>query len=235
MAAVVNTVKRAKITIALIPIFSFVFNIPQYFLSQSTGTNCIPYGKASQYKYSDIYYWLSFLIIFGCPFLMLLIMNCFIINALQKRLNKFRNQNVVTQGQDLSQGQGQLQGQIQGQIRYRDQSSVAKTSEIHVYVTLLCVTFAFLILTTPGTIILLYIVQVDIDTSPEAYAKFFFLESFTEKLYYTNCGINFFLYVISGRTFRKDLLHFFKCRSLKKKNLSKFSDVNTVDSLLEEK
>ena len=230
-AAVVNTVKRAKITIALIPIFSFVFNIPQYFLSQSTGTNCIPYGKASQYKYSDIYYWISFLIIFGCPFLMLLIMNCFIINALRKRLNKFRNQNVVT----LCQEPSQSQGQFQGQIRYEDQRSVAKTSEIHVYVTLLCITFAFLILTTPGTIVLLYIVQVDIDTSAKAYAKFFFLESFTEKLYYTNCGINFFLYVISGRKFRKDLLNLFECRNLKKKNLSKFSDVNTVDSVLEEK
>ena len=34
-AAVVNTVKRAKMTIALIPIFSFVFNALQYFLSQS--------------------------------------------------------------------------------------------------------------------------------------------------------------------------------------------------------
>ena len=149
-AAVVNTVKRAKITIALISVFSFVFNIPQYFLSQSTGTNCIPYGKVYQYKYSDIYYWLSFLIIFGCPFLMLLIMNCFIINTLRKRLNKFRNQNVVTLGQDSSQGQGHFKGQIQGQIPHEDQSSVAKTSEVHIYVTLLLVTFAFLILTTPG-------------------------------------------------------------------------------------
>ena len=143
----------------------------------------------------------------------------------------------MTLGQQPSQGQdqGQFQGQIQGQFRSEDQSSVAKTSEIHVYVTLLCVTFAFLILTTPGTIILLYIVQVDIDTSPKAYAKFFFLESFTEKLYYTNCGINFFLYVISGRKFRKDLLNLFKCRNFKKKEPSKFSDVNTISSVLEEK
>ena len=168
---------------------------------------------------------------------MLLIMNSFIINALRKRLNKFRNQNVVTLGQEprQSQGQGQCQGQIQGQIRYEDQSSAAKASEINVYVTLLLVTFAFLILTTPGTIILLYIVQVDIDTSPKAYANFFFLESFTEKLYYTNCGINFFLYVISGRKFRKDLLNLFKCRNFQNKEPSKFSNVNTISSVVEEK
>ena len=106
--------------------------------------------------------------------------------------------------------------------------------EIHVYVILLLVTFAFLILTTPGTIILLYIIQVDIDTSPEAYAKFYFLESFTEKLFYTNCCINFFLYVISGRKFRKDLVNLLICRNLRKKEPSKLSDVNTVDSVLEE-
>ena len=134
---------------------------------------------------------------------------------------KMSLQNVITLGQQpiQGQGQGQFQGQIQGQFRSEDQSSVAKTSEIHVYVTLLYVTFASLILTTPGTIILLYIVQVDIDTSPKAYAKFFFLESFTEKLYYTKCWINFFLYVIS----------------FKKKEPSKFSDVNTISSVLEEK
>ena len=230
-AAVVNTVKRAKITIVLISVFSFVYNIPQYILSQSTGKNCIPYCNASQYKYSEIYYWLSFLVIFGCPFIMLLIMNCFIKNTLRKRLTNSRKHNVTSPGQS----QGQFQGHVQGHFRSKDKTPTAKTLETHVYVILLLVTFSFLILTTPGTNVLLYIIQVNIDISPKAYAKFYFLESLTEKLFYTNCGINFFLYVISGKKFRKDLLSLFQCRIFKTKELSTLSDANTVSAVLDVK
>ena len=233
-AAIVNTVKRAKITIAIIPVFSILFNIPQYFLSQSTGTNCIPYGNSSEFKYSEIYYWISFLIIFGFPFLLLLIMNSFIIVTLRKRFSNFRSIKSQNIGQGQKQGQGQNQGQDHEQGKGQNADKTG-SSEMHVYVILLLITGSFLILTTPGTIVLLYVVHVNIGTSPENYATFFFAETFTEKLFYTSCGINFFLYVLSGKKFRKDLVSLFVCKNSDKNDIYFMSgSVHTVSSHVRE-
>ena len=199
-AASFNTVKRARIMVACIVIFCGVYNIPHYFLSAVEGTHCTPYSNAMQYVYGQLYFWLSFVIGFCFPFLSLLIMNCFIINTLRNRSSLLEKANIGSKGQ--TQGQPQGQGQI----------SSVKTSEIQIYIILLLVTFSFLVLTTPGQVILLYIMTVDYNASPEAFAKYYLLENIGEKMYYTNCGINFFLYVLSGRRFRTDLITLFKCR-----------------------
>ena len=155
---------------------------------------------AMQYVYGQLYFWLSFVIGFCFPFLSLLIMNCFIINTLRNRSSLLEKANVSSKGH--------TQGQPQGQI----QSSTVKTSEFQIYIILLLVTFSFLILTLPGQVILLNIMTVDYNASPEAFAKYYLLENIGEKMYYTNCGINFFLYVLSGKRFRTDLITLFKCR-----------------------
>ena len=40
------------------------------------------------------------------------------------------------------------------------------------------------------------------------------------KMYYTNNAINFFLYVISGRKVRRDLINLFKCNKGKRKEMT---------------
>ena len=71
-AASFNTVKRAKITVICIVIFSIIFNIPHWFISGNINWECLPYGGATGKIYDEIYYWLSFLVDFALPFILLL-------------------------------------------------------------------------------------------------------------------------------------------------------------------
>ena len=129
------------------------------------------------------------------PFLSshLLIMNVFIIQTIR---NRFKVSNTVDEDHAESQGQS-----------LKNKS----TATTQIYIILLLVTFSFLVLTTPGYVILLYIMKVDYDKSPKAFAEFYFLDNIGQKTYYTNCGINFFLYVLSSKKFRTDLINLFSC------------------------
>ena len=189
-AASFNTVKRAKITILCIYLFSLTYNIPQAFLVDGKTYQCVPYGKVDQIPYSMVYYWFSFVINYALPFILLLFMNSVIIHKLRQR--KFRNN---PDDGDPVQGQGQ------GQQR--------RSSEGQTFAILLLVTFALLILTTPAYMFFIYIQVVDFTTSPEAFASYFLFYHSSFALQVTNYGINFFLYVISGKKFRTDLMKLF--------------------------
>ena len=78
-----------------------------------------------------------------------------------------------------------------------------------IYTMLLLVTFSYLILTTPAYIMLLYINLVNPLQSPYHYAAYFLFVQVGKKACYTNFGINFFLYVLSGKKFRTDLVDLF--------------------------
>ena len=196
-AASFNTVKRAKITIVVIILFSVLYNIPHLFTSSNEEWICLPYGKRSVMakSYGLFYYWLSLTIQFILPFISLLIMNSVIIHKIHIS-SKFRNR------------QGTM-GNDQGQDRSKGQGGKIKSSEKQVYVTLLLVTFGFLILTTPAYLLFLFIMVIDFTTSPKVFAGYYLFFNAGQKLYYTNHGINFFLYVISGQKFRSDLYRLF--------------------------
>ena len=140
---------------------------------------------------SKFYYWISFALQFGLPFVFLLIMNSIVIHTLRTRSNL--SENVVDEGQGEIQGQGQKGGKI-------------KTSERQLYLILLLVTFAFLILTTPAYVFFLVNRPVDFTSSPEYLAGLHLFNHVVQKLQFTNYGINICLYVISGQKFRRDLL-----------------------------
>ena len=194
-AASFNTVKRAKITVVCIIIFSILYNIPHLFISSIQGRQCLPYGAAMGKSYGIFYYWFSLVINFALPFVMLLIMNSVIIY-------KIHNRSKFTTIQNLGEGS---KGQNLGQ------SSKFKNSDKQVYAILLLVTFGFLILTTPGYLFFLFIMVVDFSTSPKLFAGYYLFYNAAHKLHFTNHGINFFLYVISGTKFREDLAQLFKC------------------------
>ena len=187
-AASFNTVKRAKFSIVLIVATSIMYNIPHLFITLSVGRQCVPYGKAMETLLGQFHYWLSFMVNFVAPFVLLLIMNSFIIHTIRNRGTLIHSAN--------NQGQGQIKGQ---------------TSERQIYIILLLVTFAFLILTTPGYVFLTYVLFYNYTKSAHSFAVYYLLYHIAHKLYNTNCGINFFLYVISGRKFRTDLLRLFGC------------------------
>ena len=191
-AASFNTVKRAKITIMIIILLAFVYNIPHLFISSVEGKQCLPYGVALNKSYGQFYYWMSFTLSYALPFVILLIMNSIIIHILRTRSALQVKQEVRSGSQ--SQGQGQ----------------VSKNSERQIFAILFLVTFGFLILTTPANLLFLFIMIVDFTTSPHLFAGYYLFYNIAQKLYYTNHGINFFLYVLSGQKFRNDLVKLFR-------------------------
>ena len=193
-AASFNTVKRAKIIIGFIVIFSLVFNLPHLFITSYQGTGCINYAKIHLTRVK-LYFFLAFILHFALPFLSLLGMNSVIIHVLRKRS--------LTMGV-RSEGEGQSQGQ--------GNSSKIRSSERQIYIMLLLVAFAFFLLNTPGYILVFYANFGNYYQSARAFAGYYLFYIVGTHLFNTNYGINFFLYVISGHKFRSDLLRLFNCK-----------------------
>ena len=87
-AASFNTVKRAKITIVCIVIFSSFYNIPDLFY---TGRVCFVLAKYQTTIFRNVYYWLRVIISFIVPFFSLLVMNSYIIHILRHRSVIFKS------------------------------------------------------------------------------------------------------------------------------------------------
>ena len=200
-AASFNTVKKAKITIGLCVIIGFIYNIPSFYYSKDFGLTC--YYNTS-YPYWNMYSWITFAVYNIIPFMLLITMNAFIIHNLKqrshKRITKF-----------VRKGHGRNQGQNTG----------LKSTEKQVYITLLLVTFGFIILTTPGNLFHIYSQVLGWGDTPATVARSHLFYQIAHKTLYTNSGINFFFYVISGYKFRSDLLKLFRCdRDSKKREIS---------------
>ena len=214
-AAVFNTMKRAKITIIFIVTFSMFFNIPHLFMTINGGRQCIPMVTGMDKLSGQFYYWFSFIVSFAFPFVSLLIMNSFIINTIGKSSRLQGN---------LGEGQGHHQGQRQGQ------TSKLKSSEKQVFAILLLVTFGFLIMTTPSYVFFLYVKFYDYTKSARSFAFYHLFVNVAHKTYYTNYGMNFYLYVISGTKFRADLIQLFRCINSTPKSTSTSSESVTRNS-----
>ena len=117
------------------------------------------------------------------PFILLLTMNCIIIQKLRKRSD---TKEVKSIGQGHSKGQG--------------------SSDMQIYVLLLVVTFSFLILTSPTHVFLLFVQFFDYTKPAKSFVLYYLLFNIAHKAYNTNYGINFYLYVISGHKFTTDLV-----------------------------
>ena len=126
----------------------------------------------------EFYYWLSEIFLFIFPFLSLLTMNCVIIYTLRTR----SKHNILG-----SQGQGQSE----------DQKIKAKHPEKQIITMLLLITFCILALNIPTRSLVFYLNFYSANT-PYYYAALHLFYQIGEKSFYTNHGINFFLYVMSG-------------------------------------
>ena len=62
-------------------------------------------------------------------------------------------------------------------------------------------TFSFLILTTPAYLFFLFVMLMDFSKTPRLAAGYYLFYNMAHKMQVTNHGINFFLYVISGKKF----------------------------------
>ena len=181
------------------------------FITSTASRSCIPFGKGMVSTQGQFYYWLSLIVNFVFPFISLLTMNSVIIHTLRTRSLIVFN------------GQGQNEGQ----------SSKLKNSEKQIYITLLLVTFGFLILSTPSYVFYFYRIVYNYKQSSLTYAIFYLYFQCAAKLHYTNAGVNFFLYVMSGQKFRQDLGRLITCSRDKQNSLqpSASTEMNTVSSV----
>ena len=157
-----------------------MFNIPHLFTSDHQGWQCTPYGKANTNVYGQMFYWFSCIVEFVIPFVSLLTMNSVIIHKLRTR-------------SILKEKSGS------------EESLPKKTSDTQIFIMLLLVTFGFLVLVTPAYILFLYVILVDFQASPKAFAGYYLFYNIAQKLRFSNHGVNFLFYVISGEKFRTDL------------------------------
>ena len=191
-AASFNTVKRAKITIPCIFLLAFSYSIPNLFVTGYNGPYCII--NAVDSVFGQLYYWVSEIVAIPVPFVSLLSMNSVIIHTLRQRSRINFTRSVV-------------QGQNEGH------HSKHKQSETQVYILLLLVSFGFLMLSIPIDVLFLYM-NFYIGSTPYYYASLHLFQQIAEKMYYTNHGFNFFLYVVSGKKFRTDLKNLFTSNNL---------------------
>ena len=185
-AASFNTVKKAKITIICIFVFSVLYHIPYFKIAKSN-------GRTRVYKNNWVNYSISIALRGLLPFLLLLMMNSIVIHNLHQRSRLFT-----------------IRSGVQGQNQNGGNKSKMKQSERQIYVMLLFVAFTFIILVTPFYIYV-FLLNFYKSDSPSYYAWLRLLRSVANSAMYTNCGINFFLYVISGQKFRKDLMNLVFC------------------------
>ena len=180
-AASFNTVKRTRILIIIAVLFSVLFNIPNFFISDNEGWECMPFAKAGRSVYGKVFYWFALMFEFVLPFVLLLGMNTVIIHTLHTRF-------IVAQGQDKESG--------------KIETAQRKSSDTQIFIMLLLVTFGFLILVTPAYVIFLYVILVNYLASAESFAGYYLFHSVAQKFRFSNHGVNFFFYVISGEKFR---------------------------------
>ena len=98
----------------------------------------------------------------------------------------------------------------------QSETSSRKNSERQIFMMLLLVTFGFLVLVTPAYVLYLYVILVDFLASPKAFAGYYLFHSVAQKMRFTNHGVNFLFYVISGEKFRADLKKIFPCFKIHK-------------------
>ena len=208
-AASFNTVKRARIIIVFIFMFYFTYSIPFLFIAGHNGISCVTNRFASGYVLGEMYHWLTEIFVFIFPFLSLLTMNSVIIHKLRKR-----SKETILGSESQNDNE--------------DKYSRNKHPEKQIVTMLLLVTFVFLTLNLPVRSHVFY-VNFSSGSTPYYYAGLHLFHQVVEKAYYTNHGINFFLYVISGQKFRTDLKNLFKSKKQNKNN--SLSGVSTIASV----
>ena len=131
--------------------------------------------------YGKFYYWFTYAISYILPFVLLLIMNSVIIHTLRQRVNWTKKSSEV---------QGQNQGQTEGQ------GSKIKTSEKHIYATLLMVSFMFIVLTSPACALVACMMFIDFTKSSTRFAGYQLFYHVGQKALYTTMPLTSFFMLL---------------------------------------
>ena len=190
-AATYSAPRRARMIAVSLSVCALVYNSPHLYLTHVVDGQCLAYGTGG--ILSKIYSWSSFVLNAIIPFTLLIYMNLVIVKAVKNSRKMFGGKTSAGTDQGLETRQKNM-----------------KSAENQLTIMLLSVTMLFLILLCPTYIRFIYLAFANRDT-PSQYANSMLIYQISFKLYATNSGINFFLYCISGRKFRKDLKDILFC------------------------
>ena len=210
--ATICTPRRAKWTIVITLIISFFLNIPHLFKIKVTGNGKVCAAFYDKDAFSVGYSW--FLTSLNCfiPFTLLLVMNSVIIHAWRNRVNFFKAKQ--KSADDKSK-----------------QDNAATNRQLTI--TLLSVTFAFIILSAPQYMRYVTYNLKSYTTSPKDYALYILAAHGSNKMFFTNNAVNFFLYCMAGSKFRHDLRDLF-CKKPKTNINDSLSTSGTAISMVSE-
>ena len=221
-AALMCTPRRAKITSVCIVIFSASVELPYYFLSSPTAKYVCAALSSSKSTFTVAYAWINTCLNSFIPFILLLSMNGVIIRVIRKRSKYFQKMERQSTKKD---------GKSQKDKAQEERDRAARRTERQLTIMLLLVTFTFLALSLPQYIRYTTYTFVVFTTSPKAYATYIMAAHVSNKLYFTNNAVNFFLYCCGGSKFREDLKKIFVCGKQEKKTASSVSQSgDTKDS-----
>ena len=190
------TRRRIRVSVLVMAIVLALINIPAFWVAtKNDGDTSIHPCKADNYELAyKIWPWVDLTIYSLLPFAIMITCSSIIIKTVYRRRRTLSRQCSVNS----------------------NTGNKVKTMTT----TLLTVTFVFLFLTAPFVIYATTLKElygkVDVD-----YHLFFFSASM---LRYANNSVNFFLYCVSGKPFRRELIYLFRGR---KRTLSRYSSSTT--------
>ena len=196
-APLLCTSKRARITITCVVIAMLAYTAP-YFYTAGLVNNATCAAIVTKTRFTTIYSWINIFLVSVLPFTTLLTMNVYIINIIKKSERYARRATKTTKDSEAQNGEPKT-------------TASRKSRETQLTVMLLLVTFTFLLLTLPLYARYIFTIAVDYQSDPFLYALYIFLYHLSNKLYFTNNAINFYLYCIGGAKFRADLLKVLSC------------------------
>ena len=202
------TPRRAKILLLIAFLFMFAFTSPNFYLHRKVLTDCG--GNTIQTPVVQFYVYLTFVVTGLIPFFSLVIMNIIIIRAV-RRSRKMREHNL----NDASALRANKMKQVENQLTIMS--------------VIIAVTYVILFL--PCHIRFIVYQFVTPDATPTTYAGFYFFVHFSFRLYATNYGIHFFLYLLSGSKFRDDLKKLFGIQNKESKYVTDESKNTSVTNV----
>ncbi|XP_064598658.1 FMRFamide receptor-like [Liolophura sinensis] len=205
------TVRRAKITVICILLGLALFNIP-YAVSTSERqepTGWWVCGIHEGFKFFFVKWsWVDSAIYLFLPWPTLLFCNVMIIVGL--RISGRKKQRMTNS---------------------TNQTAESKRQQQSVTVMLIVASVTCFVLLTPNAVFFIYQRYWDVQSDAYQYASYVFVNSFIYFLSNFNHAINFFLYVVSGRRFRRVFIALITCRSTEEALRGKTSGVTAVSSV----
>ena len=180
-------VRRAKIVSASVFAVVSAYNIPHLVLNHADARFVCMLCSFDNIL-SVIHLWVTTLLMFAIPFVLLLSANTVIILAVQNFLK------YTPSSRDVDASSSAI----------NSNTVVLSSKDRNLIAMLLLVSFMFLLLNAPRFMRIIIFATVQFEMTPRRVAMNTLVWHITNKLYFTNNACNFFLYCVSGSKFRRD-------------------------------